>query len=97
MEKKFNNVDEMREAVQECTAAERAAFGNNLKAIRECRGLSQNEAAEMCDMSERHYGEIERGNANFTIETCVGLCIGFNVSMYDLFGDFVMAIMSDLD
>ena len=68
-----------------------------LKAIRECRGLSQNAAAEMCDMSERHYGEIERGNVNFTEETRVKLCVGFNVSTYDLFGDLVMATMSDLD
>lgn len=96
MEKKLN-VDEMRKAVQARAAAEKVAFGSKLKAIRECRGLSQNAAAEMCDMSERHYGEIERGNANFTIETRVGLCIGFNVSSYDLFGDFVMAIMSDLE
>ena len=36
-------------------------FGNVLRKVREARGLSQEEFAELCDISRAYYGRIERG------------------------------------
>ena len=87
---KIVDVEALRKKVEERLAAERATVARNLIVIRKRRKLSQNEVAELCDMSERYYGEIERGEANFTIETRVKLCVGLNISPYELFGDWVI-------
>ena len=86
----------LRQQIEERAAAERAAVGKKLKAIRKCKGISQREAAELCDMSDRHFGEIERGEANFTLETRVKLCVGLQITPYELYGDLVLeAIVFD--
>ena len=69
----------------------------NLKAIREYKKLSQSEVAERCAMSDRRYGEIERGEANFTLETRVKLCVGLGITPYELFGDLVIEPASSDD
>lgn len=92
---KIVDVEALRKKVEERLAAERATVARNLIVIRKRRKLSQNEVAELCDMSERYYGEIERGEANFTIETRVKLCVGLNISPYELFGDFVIVAADD--
>lgn len=95
---KVVDVIALNKKVEERLAEERATAAKNLRAIRKCKKLSQNEAAELCDMSVRHYGEIERGKANFTLETRVKLCVGMGITPYDLFGDLVTAITScDID
>lgn len=93
--KEVVDVIALRKKVEERLAAERKIVARNLRAIRKTRKLSQNEVAELCDMSERHYGEIERGEANFTLETRVKLCVGLNVTPYELFGDFVIVEADD--
>lgn len=80
----------LHKKVEERLAAERKTVARNLRAIRKRRKLSQNEVAELCDMSERYYREIERGEANFTLESRVKLCVGLNVTPYELFGDWVI-------
>ena len=92
--KEVVDVIALRKKIEERSTVERATVARNLKAIRKCKGLSQNQAAELCDMSERHYGEIERGEVNFTLETRVKLCIGLNVTPYELYGDLVVEIAS---
>ena len=88
--KELIDVVALREEIKERMAAEQGIVARNLRAIRKQRALSQNEVAELCDMSERHYGEIERGEANFTLETRVKLCVGLKVTPYELFGDIVV-------
>lgn len=94
--KEIVDVIALKKKIEERLAVERATVAKRLRAIRECRDISQNEAAELCDMSERYYGEIERGNANFTLETRVKLCIGFQITPYELFGDLVIEIADDI-
>ena len=95
---KVIDVIALEKKVKERTEAERETVAKNLRSIREGKKLSQNAAAELCDMSERHYGKIERGEANFTIETRVKLCVGLGIAPYDLLGDLVTAITScDID
>lgn len=89
-------VEGLIKGIADRSAVERATVARNLRAIRERKGLSQSQAAELCDMSERHYGEIERGEANFTLETRVKLCAGLKITIYDLYGDLVFATMSDI-
>ena len=95
---KVVDVIALNKKVEERLMKEWATVAKNLRAIRECKKLSQNEVAELCDMSVRHYGEIERGKANFTLETRVKLCVGLGITPYDLFGDLVIeAASSDID
>ena len=44
----------LHKKVEERLAAERKTVARNLRAIRKRRKLSQNEVAELCDMSERY-------------------------------------------
>ncbi len=91
---KVVDVIALEKKVKERTEAERKAVAKNLRSIREGKKISQNAAAELCGMSERHYGKIERGEANFTIETRVKLCVGLGIAPYDLLGDLVTAVTS---
>ncbi len=59
-------------------------LGFRLKALRLDKGLKQ-EDLENFNFSYRHYGKIERGQVNPTVETLVRLCELFNVSLSDLF------------
>ncbi len=59
-------------------------FGFRLKALRLDKGLKQ-EDLETFNFSYRHYGKIERGQINPTVETLVRLCELFNVSLSELF------------
>lgn len=88
----------LRKNIEKRLATERFTVAKRLRAIRECRGISQEKAAEMCDMSERYYGEIERGEANYTLETRVKLCVGLGITPYELYGDLVIEAAScDID
>ena len=93
--KEVVDVIALHKKVEERLAAERETVARHLRTIRKRRELSQNEVAELCDMSERRYGEIERGEANFTLETRVKLCVGLKVTPYELFGDLVIAAQWD--
>ena len=66
--KEVVDVITLRKKIEERSAVERATVARNLKAIRKCKGLSQNQAAE--------------------------LCIGFNVTPYELYGHLVVEIAS---
>ena len=44
-------------------------IGQRLLRLRKQRNLSQEEIADLCKMSVRTYGKIERGEANFEIDT----------------------------
>ena len=94
---KLIDVVAFKKTVGERLAAERASVARNLRSIREGKGLSQNEATELCDMSERHYGKIERGEANFTLETRVKLCVGLGIAPYELFGHLIIEPASSDD
>ena len=60
----------------------RAIFGQNLKAARLKRGMTQMELAEAADMADSYLSEIERGKINITLDTMKKLAqvVGHDVS-----------------
>ena len=49
-------------------------IGNNLLAIRKKAGLTQAEVAELAELSDRTYADIERGYTNMRVETLLRIC-----------------------
>lgn len=64
-------------------------FGNVLRKIRESRGLSQEEFAELCDISRAYYGRLERGEHSITLDLCYKISEATGLSMSELFLDIV--------
>ena len=61
------------------------ALGNILRKYREGRGYSQEEFAEICDLSRAYYGRIERGEHSLTVEKCHKIAQALNIRLADLF------------
>ncbi|WP_343253059.1 helix-turn-helix transcriptional regulator [Ligaoa zhengdingensis] len=65
-------------------------FGKNLKHQREQRKLTQEMAAELCDLSSRYWGKIERGDAAASIDTIEKVSIRMNISVEELLKEDVL-------
>lgn len=63
------------------------AFGDVLRKFREGRGYTQEEFAEICDISRAYYGRIERGEHSLTVEKCHQIAQALNVRLADLFAE----------
>lgn len=63
------------------------ALGNTLRKYREGRGYTQEEFAEICDISRAYYGRIERGEHSLTVEKCHQIASALNIHMADLFAE----------
>ncbi len=61
---------------------ERAAA--NVRRLRAARGWSQEQAAEACELSPRHYQAVEAGALNLTVTTLARLTAGFGVDPIEL-------------
>ena len=59
-------------------------LGLRLKELRQAKGFKQ-EDLENYGFSYRHYGKLERGEVNPTLETLVRLAKIFEISLSDLF------------
>lgn len=55
-------------------------IGNKLLAIRKKAGLTQSEAAEAANLSDRTYADIERGTVNMRIETVLKICEALKIT-----------------
>lgn len=64
---------------REPESAYRAAFGLQVRALRERKRVSQHDLADLVDMSPRHLGGIERGQANVTLDLIVRIADGLGV------------------
>ena len=62
-------------------------IARNMKAAREQKKWSQARAVEACDMSDRAYGEIERGNSNPKLNTLLKICRGLEMTFAQLIAD----------
>jgi len=62
-------------------------FGSRVKALRSRAGLTQRELAARCSggFVLQRIGEIERGEANCTLQTIAALCKGLRCEPIDLF------------
>ena len=71
--------------------------GNRLLSIRKRKGLTQAETAELANISDRTYAEIERGKTNMRVDSLVKICTALHVSPNDiLFDDIESSEQSDL-
>ena len=62
-------------------------IGRNMLAKRHQLKWTQARASEECDLSERAYGEIERGKTNPTIITLVKICRGLGIMLEEIIAD----------
>jgi transcriptional regulator with XRE-family HTH domain len=58
--------------------------GKRIRALREAKGLSQEEFAAMCDLHRTYIGGIERGERNITLDTLQTIAETLKVSPIDL-------------
>ena len=72
-------------------------IGRKLREAREKQHLTQVEVAEKADISTNHYAQIERGEANASIETLENILKALNVKSskycrFRLFGETITAL-----
>ena len=60
------------------------AFSNALKKARKKMGLTQQKAAELCKLSIREYGNLERGEGIPSAKTLLRIHQVFGVDLYKL-------------
>lgn len=60
-------------------------FGENLRRLREQKGLSQEELYFMANLSKNQVGNIERGEVNTTISTANALAQALEIDLPELF------------
>ena len=64
-------------------------FGRNLCKIREGRGMSQMEFADLCGISPAYYGRVELGMHSLTIARCYKISQALGIRLADLFEGLV--------
>jgi transcriptional regulator with XRE-family HTH domain len=62
----------------------RKVFGRNLKYQRKKRSLTQEKAAEVCGMSWKYWGKLERGDQAATIDVIEKISKGFQIPASEL-------------
>ena len=55
-------------------------IGNKLLTFRKQKGLTQAEVAELAEISDRTYADIERGSTNMRMGTLVSICKALNIT-----------------
>lgn len=60
-------------------------IGNRFLEFRKQRGLTQAEVAELANISDRTYADIERGGTNLRTVTLVAICSALKVTPNDNF------------
>jgi transcriptional regulator with XRE-family HTH domain len=63
----------------------RLRVGRNIRQLRRLRGLTQERLAELAGYTNKHIGQIERGQTNFTVDLVTSVAIGLSVSVGALF------------
>ena len=55
-------------------------IGNKLLAIRKKMGMTQAEVAELAELSNRAYADIERGSSNMRVDTVLKICSALHIT-----------------
>ena len=61
------------------------AMGNRIRELRQRKGWSQEEFADLCDIHRSHMGEIERGETNATLSTLLAITDQLGITLSALF------------
>ncbi len=59
-------------------------IGTKLLEIRTEKNLTQAQVAELAEISDRTYADIERGNANMRAGTLIRICMALNITPDDI-------------
>ena len=62
----------------------REIFGRNIKYHRVQQGLSQEAAADLCSISSKYWGKVERGEQSATVDTIDKISVGLKVAAANL-------------
>ncbi len=65
----------------------RDILGKNVRYHRAQRKLTQEQAAELCNMSSKYWGKIERGDQAATIDIIAKISAGLNIPAEDLLAE----------
>jgi DNA-binding XRE family transcriptional regulator len=60
-------------------------LGMRLRALRQERGLTQEQAAESIGVHPKHMIKMEQGSANLTLATLVAVAVAYKVPLRELF------------
>ncbi len=61
-----------------------SSIGNNLYKTRKEKGLTQAEVAEMADISDRTYADIERGSVTMRVDSLLKICTALRITPNDI-------------
>ncbi|MEC0329876.1 helix-turn-helix transcriptional regulator [Paenibacillus macerans] len=59
-------------------------LGNRIRAIRNAKGLTQQNLADISGLDYRYIGAIERGERNFSIDNLEKVLVALNVSLHEV-------------
>ena len=62
-------------------------YGKRLREARKAKGLTQIQAAELCDLEQPNYQRIESGKSDIKISMLYKICKGLGIS-----ADFILGI-----
>jgi len=62
----------------------RLLFAQNIRQIRQERGYSQEQLADLCDLHRTYISDIERGNRNVSIDNIEKIAEALKIPAYEL-------------
>ncbi len=71
-------------------------FGNTIRTLRQQKGLSQEDLADLCNLHRTYVGGIERGERNIGLMNILYLAKALEVLPSELFKDFDRLAMAKL-
>jgi transcriptional regulator with XRE-family HTH domain len=63
-------------------------FGEQVRALREAKGISQEDLAEAADLDRSYIGGVERGERNISLQNIIKIARGLGVSPAKRFEKF---------
>ena len=72
-------------------------IGNNLYKVRKAKGLTQAEVAEMAELSDRTYADIERGSVAMRVDSLLKICAALHITPNDILVDNEIAPITEQD
>ena len=63
-------------------------FGRQVRKLREERGLSQEQLADLCELDRTYVGGVERGERNVSLINIIRISRGLEIEAKELFAPF---------
>jgi len=77
----------MPDAYDNEVRAQHLSFGHRVRDLRQARGLSQEQLAELAGLHRTYVSSLERGQRNVGLDNILALAIGLGVSPAELFAE----------